>query len=204
MGKLFDELSESLNPHVQKMHEMFNFHGFLLQERLARIENAIGTQGRPDIGDLWFKQVIKGKLALGETEFFTVDLNEYNAVQYITINGLTAKSPAFTITAGGAMVLAFAKEGVGQETIGGDIMFLPGERISIVTAEAGTFEITLGLTRIMIDKQGNVVQYGRSEELLATRNTHDPNRDVIMSRTGLWTEDPSEVEDTGGRPVITR
>lgn len=201
---LFDDLSKALSPHANKLNETIGFHGWLLHERLQRIEEGIGTLGRPDIGDQWFKRVIKAKLPAGETELFTVDLNEINPVQFMTVNGLTLKSPAFTIQAGGAMVLAAAKEGVGQETIGGDIVFLPGERVSIIMAEEGNVEITLGMTRVLTDRQTVPIDYGRSEELLAGRNTHDPKRDVITTSTHPWEATPAETVDASGRPVITR
>lgn len=200
---LFDELTRATAPHVEKLNETFNFHGFLLHNRLQAIEERLSTLGRPDIGDFYFRRTIIGKFK-GENELFTVKNNEFLPIQFITVNGLTLKSPAFTITANNTMILAVAKEGVGQETIGGDIVLLPGEVIELVMSAEGEVEITLGMIRVPIVKQDKPMQYGRSEELLAGRNTHDPNRDVIASKTGEWTETPAETVDSGGRPVITR
>lgn len=203
MGFL-DELSRVTGPFVDKVNDTLNYHGFLLHSRLERIEAGIGTLGRPDVGDLWAKVPINKKFPAGESELFSADLNEIIPIQFITINGLALKTPAFKIVAGGAMVLAFAKEGVGQETIGGDIVILPGERVSIIMAEEGTVEATLGITRVQIAKHNKAMQYGLSEELLAANNTHDPNRDVIMSPNGEWAPEPPETIDSGGRPPIVR
>lgn len=201
---LFDELSKAASPHVSTLNETLNLHGFLLHDRLREIEDRISTLGRPDIGDHYFRRSIVGKLPIGETELFEVPMNQYMPLQYMTVNGLTLKSPAFTITADRVMVLAVAKEGVGQETPGGDIVFLPSETVSINMAEAGNVEITLGFIRVPIVKQSVPVQYGRSEELLAGSNTHDPKRDVITTSDKPWEETPPETVDSGGRPVITR
>lgn len=201
---VIEDLGNTLTPHVEKVNTTLNIHGWLLQERLQRLEDRISDLGRPSTGDFYFRRTIQGKFIEGTTELFTTDVNEFLAVQFVTINGLTLKTPAFKINAGGVMILAYAKEGIGTETPGGDVMILPGEKVDIVMSAEGSVEGTLGMTRFFKCKQENAMDYGLSEELLSASNTHDPARDVIMSKNGEWTPTPGEVVDSGGRPPIIR
>ncbi len=201
---LFDELSRSLAPHSNRLNDTINTHGQLLHYRLAQIEKGISSLGRPDTGDNYFRIAVNKKFAIGETELFVVGMNEFYPVQFITVNTGTKKTPAFTINANAIAVLAVGKEGTGTETIGGDVVLLPGERVTIDMEAEGEVELTLGMIRIRTDPTGRAVNYGHSEELLVGRNTHDPARDVIKTSTTPYESTPPETIDAGGSPVITR
>ena len=199
-----DDLGKSLSPAAEKLNTTLNMHGWLLQERLQRLENRISDLGRPDVGDFYFRRSIQGTFPEGETELFTADVGEFLAVQFVTINGLTLATPAFRIMAGGVMILAFAKEGIGSEEPGGDIMIMPGEKVTINMSAAGKVEATLGMTRILKNREEVPFQTGPSEELLSSTNVHEVGRDVIASEDGQWESTPSEIVNTGGRPPILR
>lgn len=200
---LLDELSRVLAPHSHRLNENIATQGNLIHGRLAGIQNAIDDLGRPDFGDHWFRIPLRGKLAAEAIELGTVPMNEIWAVQAIAINGQALKTPAFTISASGAIVFASEKEKNEYQNISGNIVFMPGERVELLPGAEGTFAATISIIRRQIPDRAHPAATGHSAERLESTNTHDPQRDVIESRTGQYREIPGETGNFSGEPPLT-
>jgi hypothetical protein len=199
---VFDELAKILSPHAHRLNENIATQGNLIHGRLGGIQNALDDLGRPDFGDKWFRIPVRGKLKAEPLELNTVPMNEIWAVQAIAVNGKALKTPAFTILASGALVFALETEKNEYDNVSGNIIFMPGETITIVPAAEGEFSATISIIRRQVPDVAKRAQTGHSGERLAPSNTHDPARDVIESRTGEYAEPAPEVRNTSGRPPL--
>lgn len=196
---VFDELAKILAPHSHRLNENIATQGALLHGHLSGIQNALDDLGRPDFGDKWRRIPLRGELGAEEIELDTVPMNEVWAVQAIAIYGVAAKTPAFAITSAGQLVYAYTAEKTEYVNVGGNIVFLPGEKIAITPAAEGAFVGSISIIRRPIPDIVKRAQTGHSSEVSAPVNTHDPQRDVLESRTGQYRELPREVENSAGR-----
>lgn len=201
---VFDELGRILKPHSDRLNANIATEGGLIHGKLQGIQNAIDDLGRPDFGDHWFRIPLRGKLAAELIELGTVPMNEIWAVQAIALNGKVLKTPALTILASGAIVFAAEAEKNEYENISGNIVFLPGERVELLPGAEGVFSGAISLIRRQIPDKPRRVQQGANTEHVESTNTHDPQRDVIESRTGTYRELPAEVTHGEGEPPLTR
>lgn len=200
---LLDELKGIVAPASHRLNENIATQGNLIHGKLQGIQNALSDLARPDFGDHWFRIPLRGKLAAEAIELGTVPMNEIWAVQAIAIRGLTLKTPAFTLQASGAVVFAAEKEKNEYVNVSGNIVFLSGERIELVPGAEGEFAGTISIIRMQIPDKPRRAQTGHSAERLESTNTHDPARDVIESRTGIYTEPGPETVDEVGEPPLT-
>lgn len=200
---ILDELSKAIGPHSSRLNENIATQGNLIHGKLAGIQNSLDDLNRPDFGDKWFRIPLRGKLPAEPIELGTVPMNEVWAVQAIAINGKAAKTPAFTISASGAIVFAAELEKNEYQNVSGNIVFMPGERIELTPSAEGVFSATISIIRVEIPEIPRRAQTGRSAERIEALNTHDPARDVIESRTGIYTEPGPETHDEVGEPPLT-
>lgn len=202
---LKDELSKALSPHSKKLADTLNLQGAVLHERLRSIERHVSDMARPDVGDLWRDMEFKGEIgAFAPKEFDAVPMNEIWAVQ--AVNALFPSAvERLIIRANGKLRVVLAVTTTLPITlgIGGNIVFLPGELITVEGEKAAVGELSLLVVRKRLPVNPIPRQTGRAQgEITAPSNTHDPARDVIRSRTGTYQEVQGEIRDTGGRPSL--
>jgi hypothetical protein len=190
----FDGLSEALAPHTNKLNDTIAVHGSAIYAKLHAIEKANSDLARGDIGDHWDRIIIKRHFEAEENFVVReVPLSEIFSIQAIVVDGIKEKSPAFIILGGGVMIHSVIKEGIGFEGIGGDQIFLPGEKVEVQAREAGNINCVITVIRRLSPVEKAAQQMGRGTEFYGPHNVHEVSRDVIMSRNGLWTEPQPEV-----------
>ncbi len=191
---VFDGLSEALHPHVNALNDTISVHGAAIYGKLHAIEKASLDLARGDIGDYWDRILLKKKMATGETVVLReVPLNEIFLIQAIASDGVQEKSPAFAIFANNMLIQAVPKESVGFNGVGGDQIFLPGEKVEINAREEGNINCVITIIRRVLPVEKASTQYGRETEVFSPNNTHEIARDVIMSPNGVWSEPAPEV-----------
>lgn len=196
---IYDEIRNILAPHANSLNKTIAVTGMAISNKLDLIEKKASDAFKPDVGDKWIRFNIKKEFAGAETEELgEVPQNEIWKVHALVVDGIQEKSPAFIIT-GSSSVLFFSviKEGVGTETVGGDLVLLKGERLAITTRGSGKISATLHLIRMKVPTVPFHDVTGEPEGALEPINTHDPKRDVIMSETGQYTETQPETLEVG-------
>lgn len=203
---LWDEVSKALTPHANSLNETLHLQGALLHTRLGAIEQHLSDLARPDVGDLWADLGSNKALeALTPVEIGVVQMNEILAVQSIAATGAaTVKRVNVRANRRLRASLPISETAPGLTTPGGDLVFLPGEIITVEGEGAGQVEITVTCIRRGLPVRPAPANTGVSGEFLAPSNTHDLARDLIASRTGQYVEIPGEVIDTGGNPPVTK
>lgn len=193
MGFL-DDIEDRLTPHLQGTTEQLRSHAALIYNKLDLIHQATSDLGRPDFGDFYFSIVQRAKFPVGKTDIGAVPTNEIWLVQAVTVNGIVNKTPTFLIESNGIMRMAVIKEGIGTESLGGNIALLPGEVITINNqgAEEGTIHLTMTVIRKQLPKRPIPAASVGAEPLIG-KNTHEIERDVIASPTDIWVEPPGEI-----------
>jgi hypothetical protein len=200
---VFDELSKILKPHSDRLNENLATQGNLIHDRLSRIESVLKLT--PTSVDYWRRLRINQKMAEGEKiELAVVPNNEIWILESLVTDGVFVKAPAYIIEVNNQLVSSVIAEGVGTEKIGGDVVALPGEVLTLTARKEGTVSFCLHLIRRRLPATEKKAQMGPSGHHLASSNTHDPQRDVIESRTGEYAELGHEVIDTTGRPPLVR
>src|SRR2546430_4870921 len=190
---LLDDISNILTPHASRLNQTIASTGVFLHSKLDAIEEAIRESAQADWNDRWFRLNFKKKIK-GEEELAECPVNEIWAIQAITVDGLQEKSPAFIVLLDQRILLfSVIKEGLGTENVSGNIVVLPGETISILAREEGAFSFTIHMLRHKIQVKPTM-QHSRAGELVQGRNTHDPERDIIRSKTGIYVGSPRETE----------
>lgn len=198
---MFEQLTKALDPHAARLNETLAMQGAILHQRLFKIEDLLSDLARPDVGDLYLDLGFNGGIgAFAPKELATVPMNEYWSVQ-----SWSALAPSaverIIVRANKRLRLVFAVTTTLPITVspGGDIVFLPGEVITIEGEKEGNVESSIQITRNKLPGKKIPVQMGRDNELLAPSNTHDPARDVIRARIPAgYTEVPPEVIDSSG------
>lgn len=179
---LIEQLSQALEPHSKRLNDTLHLQGALLHQRLAGIERNVSDLGRPDVGDKWYRIVIKGKLQPGRLELGEVPMNEEWMLQSIVTDGITQKTPNFIVEANNALIFASPAEFNDSRNFGGNVAFLPGEVIYITPRIEGLFYVTINLTRRRMPIASKETQLGYGADKTQAINTHDPARDVIRQR----------------------
>ncbi len=197
---IFDELGKVLSPHARKLNETIAVQGQLIHNKLSRIESAVSDLGRADFGDKWNRIRINIKPAGEELiEIGVVPLNEVWLIQYIVVDGVQSKNPAFVLEAGSSMIAVIGKEENANIKTAGDAVALPGEKLVILARAAGTISGSVNVIRKLTpDLAARDRAFdSRSEELEQTETTHNPDRDLITSATGQYKEKPAELNQPG-------
>lgn len=203
---IWDEISKAVEPHSARLNDTLHLQGALLHTRLGAIEQHLSDLARPDVGDLWADLgVNKAVLAGTPVEIGVVQMNEILAVQAIAVTGnATVKRVNVRANSRLRASVPVSETAPGFLSPGGDLVFLPGEIITIEGEGAGQLEATVTCIRRGLPVRPAPANTGVSGEFLAPSNTHDLARDLILSRTGQYSEIAGEVLDTGGNPPITR
>ncbi len=141
--------------------------------------------------ELWHRICIKGEFE-GVKELGVVPVNQKWSLQSVVTNGVANSSPAFAIYINEYLLVAVAKEGVGQETFDGNMAALPGETIFLVLSGKGKYEITLTFIR---EKRGQAtpryLRTGRTTQPDTSReSTDEPARAMGTTELGI---DPTGV-----------
>ncbi len=197
---IFAELGKVLAPHADKLNKTIAIQGQLLHNKLSRIEAAVSDLGRADFGDKWIRLRINSKPAGEEQlEIAVVPQNEVWLIQYIVVDGVTSKNPAFIIEAGNSIIAVIGKEEIANLKTAGDAVALPGEKLVIFARAAGTISGSINIIRRVIPTlQARDTAYDvRDSEYEQTESTHNPNRDLIESATGQYEEKPGELNQQG-------
>lgn len=185
-------LKEALDPHVKTATEHTAFHMAALHTKLGAIENAVHDLGRGDIGDKWFRVVIKKTFAAAETvELFQCPLNEMFLIQCISSDGVQEKTPAFVLEANGVLIESIIKEGLGFEGIGGNQVLLPGEVLAVTSRAAGSINCVITGIRRVTPVIPTSADIGKDVRRSAMRNTHEVSRDAIAERIPQTYQEPS-------------
>jgi hypothetical protein len=203
---VLDQINEMLSPHASRLNQSIASIGIMLHQKLNDINESVKESSVSGWDDKWLRINFNKKIAAGEIEIpITTGAgaecppNEIWAIQCIVADGAEAKSPEFTINIDQTVLVAtIIKEGIGIETISGNIVMLPGETLFIDPSAEGTFTFTLHIIRRKIPDKPSPAQTGRSNEKIDARNVHDPARDIILSATGGYTEIPGETLDPAG------
>src|SRR6266568_3541975 len=127
---IIEDLGSILDPVAAKLNQTIASTGVFLHSKLDSIEEAIRQSSAADWQDNWFRINIRRKLKVEQIELAEVPANEIWIVQYIISSGIE-KSAEAVIEASGSPVFAIAKESNINFFPGGDIVFLPGETITI-------------------------------------------------------------------------
>jgi hypothetical protein len=200
---LFDELSKALTPHSKRLNENIGFQGALLHRKLHAIEHAVHDLGRGDIGDHWQRFVIKRKFGANEqVEVMLCPINEIFLIQAISSDGVQEKSPAYVLEANGVLLESVIKEGLGFEGIGGNQVVLPGETLTITARAEGNINCVVTVIRRPYPGIKITTEFGRDSDQYSHRNVHETARDVIASKTDIYTEPVAEIDPTRGRHDI--
>ena|SRR5271165_200912 len=189
-----DEVNKQLTPHATKLNTTIASASAFLHSKLDSIEQAIRESASADWNDHWFRISVKRKLKAEPIELAEVPINEIWAVYSIVTDGIQEKSPAFVVTADGPLIFSVIKEGIGGETPGGDIVILPGESLIIIPREEGNFSFTITVIRRQIPTRAITPATGRNVPAVEPINVHDPERDIITSKTGIYGELPGKPE----------
>lgn len=201
---IFKDLSDALKPHSDKLNATIALERAALDGRLQRIEAAMSDLGRGDIGNKWQRFVVNGKLKAELKEIGTCPINEMWLIQAIAADGVQEKSPPCVLLASGVLIESIIKEGLGFEGVGGNQVLLPGEVLSILPREEGSYNISILIIRRPLPVIPTATQYGRDADVFGTKGTHDENRDMIAARLGPYPEQPAIVEASEGRREGTR
>ena len=194
-----EQIKEAVDPFANSLNKTIATTGMLIHNKLDRIEKATFDLGRADVGDKWFRINIQKELTEKvAVELAEVPMNEIWKIESITTDGITEKSPAFIVTIDGAnLVFSAIKEGVGTETVGGDMVALMGETLEITARTTGKVRATIYITRRRLPVVAHPDITGEPGGLLEPYQTHDPKRDIIASETGQWIETGSEPIEVG-------
>jgi hypothetical protein len=196
-----DELGKMLRPHSMALNQNIQQQGSLIHSILDSIEDAI--RYAPTVEDRWERIRFYKELAAEEmVELREVPVDEIWLIQAIVADGVHAKSPPGVIQANGLLISSLIKEYAGTEKIGADVVALPGEIITLTAREKGTFSFVIHLIRKEYPQAKRKAATGSSYERVAGINTHDPQRDVIESRTGQYLELPGETRNAEGQPPL--
>ena len=197
---MFDEIGRVLAPHADKLGKTIAVQGQLIHNKLARIELAVSDLGRADFGDKWLRLRINQKAAGEESiEIGVVPQNEVWLIQYVVVDGVTSKNPAFLLEAGNSIIVVVGKEENANIKTSGDAVALPGEKLVILARAAGTISASVNIIRkvapVITDRDAMFdSREGHKEQ---TESTHDPDRDLITSATGQYEEKPAELNQPG-------
>lgn len=197
--KFLDEMKAMFLPAANNLNQTIMSASVIVNHKLDLIHKAASDRGKPDIGDYTLPINFKKEVTEGETtEVATCPVNEIWAVQALVVDGVQEKSPAFILTIDRAsMIASVIKEGVGLETIGGDIIVRRGQTISITPRTTGKVSLTIHVLRRMIPGPKHQDLTGEPGGLLEPYTTHETERDVIANPTGQWTENPPEQIEVG-------
>jgi hypothetical protein len=198
---IWNGLSEAMDPHIKSTQAAATLHMAALQTRLHSIERAVSDLGRGDIGNKWQRFSVRRKFLAGEQfEVGTCPINEIWLLQALSSDGVQEKSPAYVIEANNVLIESIIKEGLGFEGIGGDQVILPGEIMTMTARAEGNINCTITIIRRAYPVSHIAFDKGKDTDMYSPRNTHEDERDVIMSRTGLWREPGiAEIAPTEGR-----
>ncbi len=189
---IIEDLGSILDPVAAKLNQTIASNGVFLHSKLDSIEEAIRQSSAADWQDNWFRINIRRKLKVEQIELAEVPANEIWIVQYIISSGIE-KSAEAVIEASGSPVFAIAKESNINFFPGGDIVFLPGETITIRPTSESGWNLSIGVIRRKIPARP-LPQQSRENAHVQGRNLHDPERDVITSKTGVYVDTPRETE----------
>jgi hypothetical protein len=197
---IFDELGRILAPHAEKLNKTIAIQGQLIHSRLAKIEASVSDLGRADFGDKWNRLRLNLKPAGEEQiEIAVVPQNEVWLIQYIVVDGVTSKNPAFIIEAGNSIIAVIGKEEIANLKTAGDAVALPGEKLVVFARAAGTISGSINIIRKLtpVITANSFAQSGRDSEFEQTESTHNPERDLVESATGQYEEKPAELNQQG-------
>ncbi len=180
---LFENLSEALKPHTDKLSNDAAFHMAALHAKLGSIERAVFDLQRGDIGNKWQRFQIKRKFAEGENfEVGTCPINEIWLIQAIAADGVQEKSPAFVILSNGVLIESVIKEGLGFEGVGGNQAVFSGEILSITARAEGSINCVITVIRRPLPVPPIMTDYGKGTERFSPKAIHNPERDEIQAK----------------------
>jgi hypothetical protein len=204
-----EQISAILRPHTVALGNAGAAQATLIRAHLVDIYDAIGDMGRPDFNDKWQYQAFSFAGAAGPIDFPTpviVPNNEAWLVQLIMMTQAGAASIVIA-TDGGQVRGAFNATGPSTLSLGGNLVWLPGEHI-LITASAACVG-TVGIIRKQMPaaQRPRAVIGNDSNEMVSGRsNTHEVGRDNLDQK-GIYTEPPGEVRageglERGTAPAI--
>lgn len=197
---LSDTIREAFEPLFHRGSNQLQIHAINIANRIRDLESAVSDLGRGDINDHWQRIQVKKTFAGAEIiELGVCPRNEIWLIQAIAADGVQEKSPAFTLEAENVLIMSVPKEGLGNEGIGGDQAILTGERLFMNVRAAGSINCTITFIRQQKPEKAVIKDMGRGTEQYSPNNTHEVSRDLIESRSGLWTEPAPETAATEGR-----
>jgi len=153
---LIDDASNALSPHTRHLTDTVAYHGERITSCLEDIRKQQSDVGRPDTGDVFKFFIVKAKLAKENvpinlaTNVVNDDpgptIGEVWLMQSICVNGLALKSPGFNLrTNTGRLLFAVVPEGMGNESVGGDVVLLQGETIIFEPTAEGSYDFTISV-----------------------------------------------------------
>lgn len=197
---IWEGLSEALKPHTDKLGQDAAFHTAAIHNKLHAIELAVRDAGRGDIGDKWQRFQIKKRFASGEDEeIATCPMNEIWLIQAISSDGVQEKSPAYVIEANEVLIESVIKEGLGFEGISGNQVVMPGEELTITARAEGNINCVITVIRREYPVIKKARDMGRGTELFSPRQTHNVERDEILSRLDQYGSREGAIAATEGR-----
>lgn len=197
---LADTIREAFDPLFHRSSAQLRLHAVAIANRIQDVEKAISDLGRPDIHDHWQRFQIKKKFEGAETvELGNCPMNEIWSIQCYASQGAVEKSAAIKLEAEGVVIGVIPKEIDEYQNVGGNQAILPGERLFMNVAGAGSVNFSLTIVRQQLPTKAAVTDLGRATEQYSPDNTHEISRDVIASRTGQWVEPAPELANTEGR-----
>lgn len=202
---MWDDVGKVLAPHSERLNQTLNLQGALLHQRLASIEAHVSDLARPDVGDTWrdlgFNGLTGGVFQPKDLE--QVPMNEIWMVQAASVLGAAAVAKV-VVRANKKLRIVMPVSATLPTTFGagGNVVFLPGEVITVEGEAEGQAEISITVIRRKLPVTKMPAQMGKSGDVLGSQNTHDPARDVITSRTGGYTEVAPEVQNQDGLPSL--
>jgi hypothetical protein len=190
---VIEQLGEMLDPVAAKLNQTIASSSVFLHSKLDSIEQAIRESSDTSWQDRWYRITLKKKIKGEQIELDECPQGEIWIVQSLVSQGKKEKTPEFRIEAEQNILFAIEKEINVNLFPGGDCVILPGETLFITSAEEGPFNITLTIIRRERSAIAKAPQL-RDGQYVQGRNLHDPERDIITSKTGVYVGTPRETE----------
>jgi hypothetical protein len=199
---VMEDISDLLSPHASRLNQTIASTGVFLHSKLDAIEQAIReSSGAGDWNNLWYQVKLPPVFAVttysgggiqGGSVFappLEVPRNEIWIIEALSTGEVD--KPFLLFTSDGKPILFV--EAKGQIFVAGHIVLLPGEELLVGGTEAECKKVasTLHIIRRKMPSRPRQ-KHDVSGELVQSRNVHEPERDIITSKTGTYIEDPQE------------
>jgi hypothetical protein len=207
-----DQITDIIKPHALAIGKVADYHGNRITNVLKNIDRGVSDLGRGGFDDEWGRAYITlpGSGAFDTIPELRPNMDQIWLLQSIVITAVpTAVGEVLTLVNDSGITLFTTGRTISTGTgtysplddtviIGGAIAILPGEHVTVTGTSGTTGQVIINYIIKNLNAIPRSANTGVSNEEYTGKNSHNPERDVVLSVNDQYESPPGPVRASNG------